>query len=354
MTVRSALRFALWLALGVGAAACGPREITDGRRYVLQTWGESLLRRNYAAVRDEAAGLARDADVYAASPTAMQLDALKGRWQKMRRPWERAELFGFGPNTESPTRFSARLDFWPTRPADIEAAVGKADNEETLGASETGLPVLEYLLFAADSQQRLELDAQRRRYLGRVARDVAGTTEKLFDRWDPHQHGYYRELIDAGRDSEQYASLQDALQEMLRQVVFMLDVVQMKKLQAPLGDGTSHPELCASGYSGRSLDDIRDNLRGVEIFYFGDGEWVGLDWYLSQRGREFGGSVEAALQAARDALDSIDAPLTQALETEPKEVARLAQRVSELKRLFEVDIISSLSLSIGYAPADAD
>jgi predicted lipoprotein len=349
---------ALGLVFGaLGAFGCGPVEVPDARRHVIETWGESLLRDNYGQVKRQSSALSTRAEAFLEAPDAESLDALQRSWVAVRSPWKRAEIFGFGPNVTLPERFVARIDFWPVRPRDIEQAVtaGKGSSTETLGASETGLPALEYLLFAPDAEAQLGRDRERRMFLLRVARELDAAARELFTRWDPRSDGYYHELVEAGRDSRTYETLHAALQEMVRQAVFLLDKVQMLKLEAPLGlDGVPAPELAESPSSGRALADVHDNLTCIEIFYFGEGDWHGLDWYLLPRGKSRGAEVRLALAEARQALDAIDGDLQQAVVTDPERVREAALKVQALKRVFEVDIVNALSLSVGYNPNDTD
>ena len=45
------------------------------------------------------------------------------RWNGARASWERAELLSFGPQTLPPWRLASSIDFWPARPANVDAVL---------------------------------------------------------------------------------------------------------------------------------------------------------------------------------------------------------------------------------------
>jgi uncharacterized protein len=338
-------------------SGCGPTDIPDKRQYLLDTWGESLLRSNYIDFRDATRELTRVSEDFVEQPSPSQLGVLREQWAQARRPWKRAEIFSFGPNTEHPQRFASQVNFWPSRPADVEAGVtsGKGSNSAALGASESGLPALDYLLFSADAETALLESIERRQYVLRVTRELALDAQEVFTTWDPQQGGYYTQLTEAGRASDLYASLTDALQEMIRHAAFLLDAIELKKLQTPLGVDVPEPEQVESRFSGAGLEDIRDNLACIEVFYFGTKRWQGLEWYLAARGKQhLSEPVKAGLSDARSALAALDGDLAEAVVTQPEAVRRAALRIRDLKRVFEVDVLGALALSVGYTPNDGD
>ncbi len=84
------------------------------------------------------------------------------------------------------------------------------------------------------------------------------------------------------------------------------------------------PDQVESPFSGRSLEDLRDNLRGIELLYFGSEErgLLSLDAYLLARGRHLTEAFRARLVACQDAIDAVPEPLEVAIASDPATVAR--------------------------------
>jgi len=142
-------------------------------------------------------------------------------------------------------------------------------------------------------------------------------------------------------------------------MAFTLENIQSDKLGRPLGmtaGGVPQPDLLESRFSGRSVEDIRDNVRGIEALFFGvpsEGA-LGLDAYLDSKNRHFDQRMRAALDALDEALSDVDAPLSEAIVTNPGGVERAIERAGELQRLIQVDVINALSLTVSFNDNDGD
>ena len=118
------------------------------------------------------------AQAFAASSVALReqlaqgcaaLPAARERWLAALLDWERLAAVAVGPLIE---RRSARtVDFWPTRPAMVNAAVATAPADikalERVGAPAKGLPAIEYLLW------QNQPDAAQCSYAGLLAQECA-------------------------------------------------------------------------------------------------------------------------------------------------------------------------------------
>lgn len=357
---------ALAAAAGLGAwgVACGPTEIRDRRRQLLASWGQSALLGWYGETSAGAKLLGQRIDELCADPTAERLSAARQAWWDVRAPWKRAEVFAFGPYAEEPLRYGPKIDFWPVRPDNVEQVLAgtvplSVESVGGLGAAARGLPVIEYLLHQPGVDVLSELAAAPRRceYLRALAGDVAIQVDALAAAWDPAQGDYLSELTQAGRGSQTFMTLQMALGEVVNRMGFSLENIRVDKLGRPLGTtsgGVPQPDKAESPFSGRSLEDVRDNVRGIERLFFGAPGEPSLDGYLIWRGRKLAGPIRAALSGVYAALDAIGRPLTEAVTEDPAAVEHAIDAIGELQRAFQVDVLNALSVTVGFNDNDGD
>jgi len=343
-----------WAVLAHGA--CAPTPIEDRRRDLLTSWGDSVIVAGYRELEVRAAALDGAVRAWCATPSAAGLAAAREAWWQARAPWKRAEVFAFGPYRADPDRLGPRIDFWPARPdavAAVLAGEGPVD-AATLGAPARGLPALELLLW-------MDGDPAGRRcaYLGALSADLEASARRLREAWDPAAGNYVGQLTEAGRGSADYPSLQRALSEIVNRMGFTVENIRADKLGRPLGAGSggvAQPDKAESIPSGRSLEDVRDSLRGIERLFYGDPAAAapGLTDYLDWRGRPMARRMRARLDAAYAALDAIPGPLTSAVMTSPAAVQAAMDRLGELQRLIQVDILGALSLTVAFNDNDGD
>jgi predicted lipoprotein len=176
--------------------------------------------------------------------------------------------------------------------------------------------------------------------------------------WDRDGEDYLGELIDAGRGSETYMTLEMAVGEVINRMGFLLENMRNDKLRKPLGqspDGPPAPAAAESRFSGRSLEDLRDNLRGLALVYFGPGgQEAGLGSYLRARGKEFDPFMTARFDSAMTAVDAVPEPLTVAVAEDPRSVVRLIDALDALGRAVQVDILNALATNVAFNDNDGD
>lgn len=352
-------------AIGLLASACAPTEIADKRRALLESWGEDLLLPLYRAFEQRTADLDDAAQTLCQSPNAADLGRVRDAWWAARAPWKQAEVFGFGPYSEEPVRLGPKIDFWPVRTDAIDALLASDAAVDdafvaTLGATQTGMPVIEVLLYGhADGADWLAADPRRCAYLTGLTADLRVHATEIREAWDPAVGAYLEHLTEAGRQADAFSSLQMALAEMVGRMAFTVENIRNDKLGRPVGltsGGTPQPAKAESQPSGRSIEDIRDALRGVALLFDGaDAPGAqGLDAYLIDRGRPFTERMSEALAAANAALDAIPGPLTEAVDTAPETVVAAIASLGELQRLIQVDLANALSVTVGFNGNDGD
>jgi uncharacterized protein len=346
-------------------AGCGPTEIADSRRELLTSWGEGVLLPLYGEFEARAGTLVQRNAELCAAPDETTLGAARDAWWDARAPFKQAEVFAFGPYQEFPWRLGPKLDFWPARPETVDevlAGSGPLDPESAseLGAPARGLPAIEYLLYPPELDVLAELGPGTRRceYLAGISADLVARAGDLRRAWDPDGENYLGQLLDAGRGSEAFMTLEMAVGEVVNRMGFLLENMRNDKLRKPLGgsvDGPPAPASAESHFSGRSLEDLRDNLRGLKLVYFGPGAGApGLGSYLRSRGKEFDPFMAERFATAMDAVDQVPEPLSAALAEDPRSIVRLIEALERLGLAIQVDVLNALAANVGFNDNDGD
>ncbi|MEN9579117.1 MAG: hypothetical protein RJA70_2126 [Pseudomonadota bacterium] len=350
--------FCTCLLLSLTAAACGPTDVPDARRDLLQSWGDTFLFPTYSRFKHQTAQLAADSEVYCAAPSEKRFETLQAGWQQARESWKQSEVFSFGPTKEFPWRLEPKIDFWPARPDTVEQRIelGGEFDADQIGAAGKGFPAIEWLLYGDPGQADLANDSVRCRYLGTITEDLARSAEQLLTAWEPQGDNYLAELTQAGRGSESFDSLRMALSEVVNRMGFLVENIRSEKLGKPLGSGKSNadPTKTESQFSGRSFEDIKDNLMGLERLYFGHNRGLGLRDYLAKQNANFDEPMRVRLEHVREAIDRVPSPLTRAILESPQDVVAVTERLSELQRLIQIEVVNALSLTLAFNENDGD
>lgn len=339
----------------------------DARRELIRNLGEQVFLPTYRELEERIETLGERAGELCDAPDEDNLEAARSAWWEARAPLKRNDLLAFGPYVDQPGRYGPKLDFWPARVEDIEdvlagdAAVD-ADGVAAFGTSTKGFPVVEYLLYTPN----LDLvdafgDERRCEYLKSLVVDLAENARGLHSAWDPSQGDYLDELVYAGRTSKAFATLDLALGEIVNRLVFTVENARGDKLGGPAGtrtDGTPQPDSAESRFSGRSLEDVRDNLRGLRAVCLGrdqDPADASLAAHLRRIDRaDLAEQLEVAFEASFSALDAIPEPLTETVTSDAEPVLAAVDQLAELQRLLQVDLIHALNLVLTFNDADGD
>jgi predicted lipoprotein len=360
------INFVCLVALPGLLGSCGDAEPTeDLRRALLRSWGEDTLLPRYGAARAGAGVLGERVEALCASPDAEKLAAAQEAWGEARRPWKEAQLFSFGPYSMEPLRFGPKIDFQPAREESVASVLegsGGLDGASVsqLGAAARGMAALEVLLwrFEGTPEEVFVPGSRRCAYLQGATEDLGVQLGALRAAWEPAQGGYLNALTDPQPDG--YGDLQMALGEVVNRMGYLLENLRLDRLGRPLGrefGGSPQPEIVESRFSHRSIEDLRDNLRGLEVVWFGPGEpagAMGLSHYIRRRSAGFDARFRAQLDGLYAALDAIDGPLEEAIFSDADDVQALIDLLVEAQRFVQVDVIGALGLAVGFNDNDGD
>jgi predicted lipoprotein len=353
--------FVLGLVLAGCSQPSGQKE--DTRRVLLKGLGEQIFVPRYVEFEERTAEIDSRVGELCDDPNEDTLAAARDAWWASRAPWKRNEAVAFGPYA-SPDSFGAAIDFWPCRAPSVDAVLAATDpiDPDLLGAAAKGLPALEYLIYdpAVDVVAESSPGSRRCEYLAAVSSRLAEDASSIREAWDPAAGDFLGELVEAGRGSKTYDSIEMALGEVVNRLVYDLEAVRGEKLGVPLGStagGVPQPASAESRFSGRSIEDVRDSLRGVEEVCFGADvdNAQSLVGYLEGIGRDdLGPELREAFEASYGALDAIPEPLTTAVVENPELVQAAADAIGVVQRLIQTDVINAMGLMLTFTDADGD
>ncbi|MEO0325369.1 MAG: imelysin family protein [Myxococcota bacterium] len=363
------------LVLVFGMVACGE----SGASFdvpALNANAAALVEARYADAAQELSSLSSAAEAFCAAPTPAAYATLVARLEATRRAFKRAEVFAFGPYTDSPWRVGPDLDLWPAEPDRIEAFLASdeplSDGEalERVGAKLKGLPALEYLVhgqdvtrpFVSSEEATVAFQENPRRcdYVRAVVENLGTRLEDLREAWSPEGDHYALELSAPGStERDIYADAFEAASALFEQMVFTIENVQQLKIGKPLGlrtQGRPEPDSAEARFSERSALYARETLAGARALYDGTpdaGQGIG-DWVAS-RSPELDTQIMAAFDAAEAAIGDLQGvALAQRVSEEPEIVMTAYERLGNLRQLLVVDAAGLLAVTVTFNPTDGD
>ena len=326
-----------WLALGLGtlcsAAWAAPLPQRIASPAITQTdWVRYALRLHFVpAAQAFAQSSAALRDVLAAGGNPA---TARPAWRAAMLDWERLSAVSVGPLLE---RRSARsIDFWPTRPAMVTAAVPNPPQTaaalDDLGAPAKGLPALEFLLWQAAP------DAAQCTYAAALAQGCATEGQALLADFEAL----------AARAWTPDTALA-AFNEWFSQAVGGLEQLRWKKMGKPARSGRASDWPRATSGSTRAA--WQANWASLQNFLVGTGrsqEQGSLNGYLA-------GENQLALSAQLETAVALLHTRMQAADpARAASVTAAMQALAQAKKLLEDKVAPELKTMVGFSESDGD
>lgn len=331
---------------------------------VLAGLAESVITPRFEALPDAAQQLNASVVAFCSVPTDEGLTQIRQQWRDLRAAWRQLEPFYFGPHSRIPTRYGRILDFWPVRESKIDELVdGDAEITDDFfanqGAVVRGIPAIEYLLFGSPSDLLSPPNTSERScdIAKGMTDDVITVSSALRDQWLDRTDGFILALTEP--ETGEFMDERGALSELVNRMGFTIENIRVDRLGVPLGDkvgGQLLPDLVESRFSDNSLEDIRQVLITILAIYDGGNEGAALglkDMPRLQSRPDIGDAFRTAIANANDAVNSIPSPLRTNL-SETELVRAAYDRLGDVQRIIQGDIMNVLGLSLAFNDSDGD
>lgn len=332
-----------------------------GRGEVLQSLTARVIRPGYAAAANATAALHQSAESLCAAPSPAALEAAQDAWRAARQAWLRTESYRFGPAMER--RSASLVDWHPIDPDEIEALLAGGESitgervREYLPATQRGLGAAEHLLFGPG---RAALGdggpggEERCAYLTALTAVAQTETAGILADWqgdgaNPGYAGFY--------DGTAASSLLDREAEAVavRSLVFQVRAIANMRLAPALGlDGPADAAAIPSGAADNSRADLLSQLDGIAALYGGADGGLGLSDRVRALSEDTDARMRAAIESSAAAVENLDGSLIDRLATAPAEAQAVYDRLKEMQRILNTEIVSLLGVSVGFADTDGD
>ena len=364
-------------------AGTGTGTITDEtftKAALLEAAAECAIGR-YGEFESLALALRDSAGAFAADRTEANAAAARGAWIAAMASWQEAEVFRFGPAARSgePGGLDLRDQIygWPlvSRCKIEEQIVSQVyagpDFPQTL-INSRGLAAYEYLLFYEGTDNACsefsvinaqgtwaalapeELAQRKADYAAAVAADIHARAGALVQAWDPASGNFRKQLVEAGKGSEVFATDQEALNAVSDALFYVEKELKDWKLGKPLGLieclTPTCPEAVESPYARVSTAHMKANLAGFRRLFQGCGSYgTGLgfdDWLRAVGAGELADAMLDALAKAQASVDSLDPPMEEAIVSDVPKVQAVHAAVKGLTDQLKTDMVTVLNLEL--------
>ena len=246
--------------------------------------------------------------------TETEVTEAREQWKATREEWEATEAYLFGPVDTG--GHDPAMDSWPLDKDNITYS----DNTDFDSKEDNlkGFHAVEYLLWnglvtdgketAAEARDRLNGSSNQVTYLVNAAKDIESHTSDLHAAW---QDGFAETLRTAGDSGNStYGSQSAGVQQLIEGVEIIANEVASGKIGGPFGTGTV--EEVESRFSGNSIHDFTNNMRGIRNVWLGtlngSENAHGLKAFVETHDAGLTSEVEEAINAAIDAVEAIGDP----------------------------------------------
>ncbi|MFN4282194.1 MAG: imelysin family protein [Alphaproteobacteria bacterium] len=320
-----------------------------------------------------AAGLPPAAENACAARDAASVKALQAAFVTALDGWEGIQHVRFGP-VEFFSRGS-RIFFWPDPRNSVGRQLGellakKAPDEITEAAIATdsvavqGFPALERLLYDEGAAAKLAAktpEADKACAAVRaIAANLATMAREMDAEWSEGPDAYARDIEKAGPEHVRFMRHREATLELFKSLYAAVELVADHKLARPLGASiqAARPRLAEAWRSGRSLANIRLNLRAAQDLYAGAAGGESPSAFLKIIAGE--GELDElltrafaqTLATAEGIPGTLEAGVADA-KTRPQ-FDKLAREVKALKSLLAQRLAPALGVPVGFNALDGD
>ncbi|MCY3782731.1 MAG: imelysin family protein [Chloroflexi bacterium] len=351
----------LTAGLLVVAVGCGEGAPDDSE--VLISLADQVIVPTYQAAAAAAGDLEAALDALCAVPSDSTLQSAHQAWRDARGAWLRSAAMAFGPVADR--RSGGLIDWSPIDPERIERMLAQnpAATEDavrnTLASTQRGFGAIEYVVFDPDAVSRLSASASPRcDYVRALGGLIASETGAIVDEWTVSRNGgpAYQDFLTGRSSSSMLESA--AVAEVVRTQVFLIRALTDLQLAAALGLRGDGPDLAAipGGAGGNGLADLRATVLGMRDVYLGDAgnDGLGVSHLVTPLSTAADERMRSQFEDALAAVDAVEGPLRAAVVDRPAQVRAVYDRVMDLRRTLNTEVVSLLGVAVGFSDTDGD
>ncbi|WP_028451458.1 imelysin family protein [Chitinilyticum aquatile] len=299
-------------------------------------WLDAGYLPRHAALATAADALASASDTLCAHPDKASLEKTRTAWLQTSLAWRSLDGASGGPMVLE--RLGRKIDFRPTRPADIEASLDASAAERRDNAATRGLAAAEYLLWG-DAEPAAQLkrlrDPARCQALQAISNQIASDVHALDAGWQS-----YRAQL--GGESDFFR--QNLLSEHINLMITALEGLQKRLPKDEAPKAANYIEW----RSGSSKTQLLAQIDGFgNAFFAKPGPATRLDSALAGKMQERFAVARQQCSTLPDRLETSGAGSHSARKACGKAIAAL-------KTTLQDEVAVELDLTLGFTEGDGD
>ena len=346
-----------------GDATEASGDAAPSKQEVITSLTDGLILPRFRSVAEEMSDAQAALHALCSDPSPEALADARTGWREARAEWLRSQAIWFGPVMDRRSR--SLVDWAPVDPERIEKSLSKRetvtanDVREFLGATQRGMGAIEYVVFGDDTEVLASLGERggiRCQYLTALGDVAAEETAAVVADW-----------AGDGTDSDGYAGYfkgtanialvdQQAVDEVVRTSVFITRSISDMRLGKALGAADGHPDPSAipGGAGNNAVSDLRNQVLGMRDTYQGADGTLGISDLVRGVSPAADERMRGHFQQALAAVDGLGEPLRETVAQDPGPAQLAYQRMQELQRALNTEVVSLLGVTVGFSDSDGD
>ncbi|PUZ19963.1 Uncharacterized iron-regulated protein [Chitinophaga costaii] len=306
----------------------------------------------YAALKAKAILFDSAVVVLSKTPTDANLAAAQQSWRDLRTVWEQCEGYLLGPVED--LNYDPHMDTWPVDTSSLNALI-KSNTPLDLNTVSSleddalhGFHPAEYILWGVDgSKKAADISAREMTYLTSLTQDVVNTCSNIYDSWIPSSGNYAQKVLDAGQGNQPFPTKLQFFQDLANVIGEICNEVGDGKMKDPYLAGT--PLTVESPFSGNSLADFKNNVKGALDVYMGNFQGssaTSLHALVSNKNLALDQKVQDKFNAALNSFSSFTLPYEKAILSEKPVCAQSMAAILEARDVMQQDVVQFIQENI--------
>ena len=319
---------------------------------VLTDFAANLANPNYQDIQAKAQLMNNAIITFNATPTDVNLEAIRVAWKNTRGAWESCEGFLFGPVEDF--NYDPTMDDWPVNKADLDAVLAsnnalQVSDIDQLGTTLKGFHAIEYVIFGVGGTQKAaNVTARDKVYLASLGESLLNTTTQLRNSWDPASGNYTAQVVTAGKGSITFSTRQAVFLALVGSMADICNEVASEKMQTPLAAQDS--TLDESQFSHNSVTDFKNNITGVlnayKCQYPGAASGQSLSELVASKNASLDNKIQSQINAAIASFNGITTTYEKAIYTQQNQIKTVQTAINTLKATIEGDLENFVQVNI--------